>query len=230
MDAFKPKFGDILHAMLAAESKPTIGKPCSCGQANAFRVCHCQDCTFFDPCCPSCFINSHICTPHHWVKLWNGRFFERKDISEIGHVITYGHDSHGRQCPHANALQLIIVDLNGVHKTKVAFCACIGRTQDPFNHLLQARLFPATISAPQIGFTFTLLKDFHLNTLTSKKSPYDYLMAIRQKTSNTFVEDVPVRKIHDQMQPKYLLNQQPESLFPVSSRAEDLARIDPHQK
>jgi hypothetical protein len=192
MDTFKPKYGDIINAMLAAESPATIGERCSCGIANALRLCHCNDCNFFEPCCAACFIMAHLHNPYHWVEFWNGRFFERKDISKIGYIITFGHDVHGNRCPHSEAIQFTIVTTNGVHETLVAFCACIGKTQSRFDHLLRARIFPATTSAPQIGFAFMLLKDFHLQTLTSKKSPYDYLFAIRQKTSNTFIEAVPV--------------------------------------
>ena len=192
MDAFKPKYGDIIHAMLAAESHPSIGKPCDCGMADALRVCHCNDCNFFEPCCAVCFLKAHLHNPYHWVEMWNGRFFERRDVSYLGHVITFGHDSHGSPCPHAKAIEFTIVTPNGVHQTKAAFCACIGRTRERFDHLLTARIFPATIATPQVGFTFTLLKDFHLQTLTSKKSPYDYLYAIHQKTSNAFVDEVPV--------------------------------------
>jgi hypothetical protein len=181
--------------MLAVESPPTIGLPCRCGTADASRLCHCHDCTFFEPCCATCFIHHHQQTPLHWVEFWNGKCFDRKDISELGHVITYGHDSFGGRCPHATPSDFTIVDVNGVHKTKVAFCKCFGRLAEPFTHLVQERVFPATVVMPQLGFTFALLKDFHLQTLTSKKSPYDYLFAIRQKTSNTFVDQVQVSQV-----------------------------------
>ncbi|KAF8204536.1 hypothetical protein BJ912DRAFT_277 [Pholiota molesta] len=193
MDGFRPKFAAILQAMLSMDYHSTTNELCRCGRPGASRECHCHDCAFFEPCCRSCFIESHVHMPHHWVELWNGAFFERKDISEIGHVITYGHDTRGGSCPHARVkpLDFTIIDLNGVHRTKIQFCACIGNNRERFDHLIQSFVFPATVSQPQIGFTFNLLKDFHLQTLTSKKSPYDYLFAIRQKTSNAFVDGVP---------------------------------------
>ncbi|PPQ98101.1 hypothetical protein CVT26_003271 [Gymnopilus dilepis] len=191
MDTFIPKFGDILHSMMAAESPPSVNQPCHCGRSNAFRTCHCNDCTFFQPCCSGCFIKSHQHVPYHWAEVWNGNYFERKDISSLGYTITYGHDASGGQCPHAKPFDFTLVDLNGVHQTKIALCSCIGKFADRFSYLIQSRIFPATVAQPQIGFTFALLKDFHLQTLTSKKSPYDYLFAIRHKTNNTFIDEVP---------------------------------------
>lgn len=193
MNEFTPRFGDFLQAILSREYPSGIGQPCSCGRGpEALRTCYCNDCQFFEACCPNCFVNLHQLTPHHWAEVWNGRFLERKDMSELGYVHTFGHNHAGGRCTEAPIFDFIIVDVNGVHKTKVSFCACIGRRRDRVDHLLEAAIFPSTLKSPELGFTFNLLKDFHLQTLTSKKSPYDYLRAIRLKTNNAFVNDVPV--------------------------------------
>lgn len=63
MDTFKLKYGNIINAMLAAESPSTIGEHCSCGIANALQLCHCNDCNFFEPCCAACFIMAHLHNP-----------------------------------------------------------------------------------------------------------------------------------------------------------------------
>ncbi|KAJ7805034.1 hypothetical protein B0H13DRAFT_1930416 [Mycena leptocephala] len=44
--------------------------------------------------------------------------------------------------------------------------------------LMRARLFPATTREPETAFTVTMLKDFQLHNLESKKAAYDYLGAI----------------------------------------------------
>ena len=198
MQEFYPKLGSVLDAMLVVKHPKGIGSPCICKRDGAVRTCYCFDCDYFESCCSDCFRQHHRLIPLHWVHMWNGRFLEKKDISHIGHFITFGHDSLGNPCPHArSAIDFIIVHVNGVHQTKALFCACIGRKRDRFDQLLQSQVFPATVRLPETGFTFRLLEDFHLQTLTSKKTPYDYLSAIRQKTSSPFLDDVPVGPILD---------------------------------
>ncbi|KAL0569452.1 hypothetical protein V5O48_012511 [Marasmius crinis-equi] len=77
-----------------------------------------------------------------------------------------------------------VIHINGIHTTRVAFCDCyrtdgMGR----FEKLLQSRIFPSSVSKPRIGMTFEVMRDFHVHTLTSKKSAYDYVAAIQQKSS-----------------------------------------------
>ena len=45
------------------------------------------------------------------------------------------------------------------------------------------------------AFTFTVLNDFHVHTLASKKSAYDHFIALKKLTDNTFSHETPVRKI-----------------------------------
>ena len=132
MDSFWPYFSQIIHAMLAVEAPLSIGLLCNCNRPGAQRLCHCQDCSFFEPCCEQCFIETHRQMPFHWVEYWMETYFERRDISQIGHIITFGHDAKGGSCPHSdvNPIDFILTDINGVHKTKINFCACIGRKKD----------------------------------------------------------------------------------------------------
>lgn len=194
MKEFIPHFGDFLHAIFSRESPPRIGEPCACGRLGAMRMCHCNDCMFFETCCSECFVNLHRLVPHHWVEVWNGRFMERCDISKLGYVHTFGHDLTGGPCKAAPIFNFILVDINGVHETKVSFCACIGRRRERVDHLLEAAIFPSTVRLPELGFTFGVLKDFHVQTLTSKKSPYDYMRALRIKTNSAFLNSVRVRQ------------------------------------
>ncbi|KAF9536538.1 hypothetical protein CPC08DRAFT_595712, partial [Agrocybe pediades] len=196
MKEFLPQFSKILHYMLAPEHPSTMGEPCGCGRPDALRVCYCNDCHHFIPCCKACFIDKHRSTPFHWVELWNGSFLERKDISEIGYVIPLAHGPDCKTCYVSRAFDFVVTDITGVHKTKVSYCDCIGQTSAHFDLLLESQIFPATIISPQIGFTFNVLRDFHLHTLASKETPYDYLKALRRRTNNAFLEDVQTHYTH----------------------------------
>ncbi|KAF9020444.1 hypothetical protein BDZ89DRAFT_1072272, partial [Hymenopellis radicata] len=162
----------VFDYILARESHRSIGHP--------VITILCFDCFHSHPACPSCFLESHRFCPTHWAHRWNGRCFDKLDQSDLGYIFTFSHDHGPNRCPHGDydhPLDFILTDLNGVHRTKATFCAALCT-------LLACGIFPATVARPTMGFTFALMEDFHLQTLTSKKSPYDYIEAIRRKTTN----------------------------------------------
>lgn len=169
---------------------------CLCGRAE--RTMRCTDCFQSAASCNQCFVMSHKNTPFHWANIWNGSFFKRKDISELEHTITLGHN--GNRCPNveyheSDSLKFIIVDTNGIHSTHICFCKCIGKATSEYyklDQLLEAGMVPASVKQPSLAFTFNVLKDFHLHTLESKKSAYDFVSALRRWTNNAFPMDVPV--------------------------------------
>jgi CxC2 like cysteine cluster associated with KDZ transposases len=117
-------------------------------------------------------------------------YFTRKDISTLGVAIHLGHN--GERCPNSSGEVLFtVVDSNGVHSTRLSYCGCVG-SGEKFKQLTRARLFPATTRDPRTAFTFSVLKQFHLHNLESKKSAYDYLGALRRLSDNAFTADVPV--------------------------------------
>src|SRR5262245_4669702 len=127
-----------------------------------------------------------------WAQVWDSDhgYFMRHDLSALGFVIHLGHN--GERCPNsAHDVFFTVVDSNGVHSTKLSFCGCIG-SGERFEQLARARLFPGTTRDPRTAFTFTVLKEFHLHNLESKKAAYDYLGALRRLSDNVFTADVSV--------------------------------------
>ena len=57
---------------------------------------------------------------------------------------------------------------------------------------MQAQIFLGSIKSPPSGFMFNVLKDFHLQTLKSKKSAYDFIAVLCWQSNNAFPLDVPV--------------------------------------
>ncbi|KAJ7495577.1 hypothetical protein FB451DRAFT_1164304 [Mycena latifolia] len=141
--------------------------------------------------CPSCFIKAHIQNPFHWAEVWlplQG-YFVRHDISKLGHIIQLGHK--GRPCPSPVGERMFtVVDANGVHSTRLAFCGCQEQPANKIKQLMRAWLFPATTRDPHTAFTVNMLKQFQLHNLESKKAAYDYLGAIRRLSDNSFTADV----------------------------------------
>ncbi|KAF8952930.1 hypothetical protein BDZ97DRAFT_1670418 [Flammula alnicola] len=176
--------------MLSFEAPPTIDDACSCKTAGARRLYHCNDCFDFTACCATCFVNRHESNPFHWAEFWNGSFLERKDLSELGFIVPLKHGPDCDSCPRASPITFTIVDITGIHETQVALCRCLTEKHDRVDLLLRSQIFPATLDQPQLGFTFNVLRDFHLQTLTSKKSSYDYLTALRRKTNNGILSNI----------------------------------------
>ncbi|KAF7975232.1 hypothetical protein HWV62_10194 [Athelia sp. TMB] len=197
MEEFLENFPRLLDHLLATEADERIGTPCRCAVDNPpARMVKCHDCFQSAPTCSNCFIASHALSPLHWAEKWNGTFFERVDISELGHVISLGHS--GERCPHRldnnKAINFILTDRNGIHKTKILLCDCIG-AGDRFDQLMRADIFPGSVAQPTSGFTLNLLKDYHLQTVESKKSAYDFISALRRRTNNAFPADVPFLRV-----------------------------------
>jgi CxC2 like cysteine cluster associated with KDZ transposases len=160
---------------------------------NQTRTCRCLDCFQSPVTCERCFIQRHKTQPFHWVEQWNGAFFIRRDISALGHPIALGH--RGELCHNISKvtppLEFLIVHTNGIHRTKLLFCGCVG-CGNRMQQLLKAQLFPATTEQPTTAFTFAVLREFHLHSLESVVAAHGYMGALRRLTDNTFTTDVPV--------------------------------------
>lgn len=190
-EARKDKIAEILFKHNTAEG---LGEPCPCGAAGATRTTMCRECWHYSATCSNCFVEAHIHSPTHWAEVWSPDrgFFLRHDISALpgSPRIYLGHG--GSPCPNAPLgiakESFTVVDINGVHTTKVQFCSC-GATADRAEQLLNARLFPASFRRPRMAFTFAVLRNFHIHHLTSAQAAYDYVAALRHLTDGFFFKD-----------------------------------------
>ncbi|KAJ7742535.1 hypothetical protein B0H16DRAFT_1314086 [Mycena metata] len=206
LDDFGQYFEILGSLLLEHEANPSVDKPCACGRLGMKATTHCHDCTGYRTACESCFIDAHLCNPFHWAEVWDNAqgFFIRHDISKLSpirhgseaehlskanHIIQLGHN--GKECPSPCGETLFtIVDDNGIHSTRLAFCGCHELPPNKVDQLMRSQLFPATTRQPETAFTFNMLKRFQLHNLESKKAAYDYLGAIRRLTDNSFTADV----------------------------------------
>ncbi|KAG7086172.1 hypothetical protein E1B28_002131 [Marasmius oreades] len=191
MEGFKQNLHVIIDYLLLQESSMSVGEPCKCRRPGAVRSCICFDCLFFEPSCSICFLETHSSSPLHWAHVWNGKFYDKRDICDLGYVYTFSHNHNGCRCEAAEAggayskpLDFNLIDINGIHRIKCVFCACPGhgRPEHRFTDLLASGIFPATVARAETGFTFNVLSEFHLHTVTSKKSPYDFVYSLRLRT------------------------------------------------
>ncbi|KAI0248980.1 hypothetical protein BJV78DRAFT_1231294 [Lactifluus subvellereus] len=155
LDQFGAHFDEIQDSSLAVEYDDTVGSACSCGVVSQMWTCRCLDCFQSPITCEQCFVQRHQTQPCHWVEQWNGTSFIRCDISALGHAITLGH--RGELCHNISKktppLDFLIIHTNGIHRTKLLFCGCVG-CGNRMQQLLKAQLFPATTEQPTTAFIF----------------------------------------------------------------------------
>ncbi|KAF7367681.1 hypothetical protein MSAN_00831800 [Mycena sanguinolenta] len=196
-----PLLQGIQDAVLeAGHYHPGIGKLCECGLHQArFR---CSDKCFKSPMlCATCIVKMHHNHLFHHIDEWpkeNGRHFVRTSLKDLGLRIQTDLKSGAMPCPNdmtpnedgsIRSRDFVVVEENGFHDATIEFCACPGED----NKLIAVRLFPATWKQPKTVFTFTVLQQFHIHSLTSKKSAYDYVRALAKLTDSTFPQDVANR-------------------------------------
>jgi CxC2 like cysteine cluster associated with KDZ transposases len=200
---------DIQARILATFSHPHLGRPCACGVAASYRCVECFNAPLW---CRVCIVREHRYNPFHHIERWDGQMFVRdtltmqrpfdktkfpvEDVSNL-HLLMQTHLAEG-SCPHRRPLdpeiaEFTIADQNGFHTRWLEFCQCL-RPQDHkrWQQLLGVRLFPASFEQPQTAFTFTVMKQFHVHSLASKNSAYDYVKALCQLSNNSAPETVTV--------------------------------------
>ncbi|KAH6880562.1 hypothetical protein BKA70DRAFT_1575759 [Coprinopsis sp. MPI-PUGE-AT-0042] len=194
-DQFLQQKDHISSVMLTDYTSPLIEQPCSCGAEGAVCTTRCRDCFFYPPTCDACFVKAHRRSPTHWAHVWQskGGYFLKTDISSLSTkpFIQLGHDGLPCKAVYEDNLKhnFLIVDNNGVHSTRLRFCACDG-CPSPVDQLLQAQLFPATFEDPRTAFTFSVLKSYEAHHHESAESAYSFITALRHLTDPLFYDDV----------------------------------------
>ena len=127
------------------------------------------------------------------LKHWNGKFFERKALKDLGGRIQLGH-AIGEPCslptPAFND-SFTIIDINGIHDIGLDFCGC-GRHGTMAQQLLRFRLYPATAQNPNTAATFRALHHFQLLSFESKCSVYEFYQTLVRESDNTSRRKVKV--------------------------------------
>ncbi|KAJ3715761.1 hypothetical protein C8R42DRAFT_725564 [Lentinula raphanica] len=169
---YSENFALVARLLIAKEADPRIGHPCECGHAP--RQVRCSSCMQMAPLCSSCWVDQHKYQPLHWAEVWDDSrgYFSRQDISTG-----------------TEPLLMTLVDVNGIHATRVSFCQCMGHSK--WRQLFDANFFSATIDQPQTAFTFELLRQWMILNLQSKITAHHFVAALRRQTDNVFTGNIP---------------------------------------
>lgn len=117
--------------------------------------------------------------------MWNGQFFQRTTLKELGLVVRLGHSDC--VCPERGHVHFLVIHVNGVHHVNVTFCGCERRISHR-QQLLRSDWYPSTVYQPQTACTRRVLEHFHVLTLSSKVSALEYYKSLECLTDNTGIE------------------------------------------
>jgi hypothetical protein len=113
---------------------------------------------------------------------WNGDFFAKDSLQNLGLRYQLGHSGGRCPCPEPGPKNFVVFDISGPHWISVDYCRC--GTLPNYVQLLREKWFPATLSRPQTVFTFDCLEMFHELTLQGKTSLYDYYHTLLRRSDN----------------------------------------------
>ncbi|KAF8599485.1 hypothetical protein BDV93DRAFT_449277 [Ceratobasidium sp. AG-I] len=178
-----------LNTLLESEGIDTLDAR-SCDRCEAVaEIYNCADCLHQVLLCKPCLFSQHAMLPTHRFRKWTGTHFERLRSDVLGFVFHLGHA--GRPCTLGHNRKFTLGDVNGIHELYICFCRCPGHTNGSAQ-LLRACIYPCSDEWPESGFTFNMLRDYHLLFAEAKLSSQRYYN-VRVHHSNTVF---PVRVHH----------------------------------
>ncbi|KAJ7799448.1 hypothetical protein B0H14DRAFT_3886073 [Mycena olivaceomarginata] len=157
---------------------------CPCGQPAKYRCTECFGLQLF---CRGCVVEAHRLRPLCRLEAWNGTFFERRELRNLGLRVQLGH-SDNRPCPHAHpgCRKFVVIASNGFHHVSLDFCQCRrSGSQQHWEQLLSYGWYPGTPDNPQSAITIPALKLFHAVSLQGKTTAYHFFNALAKITDNT---------------------------------------------
>ncbi|KAF9470706.1 hypothetical protein BDN70DRAFT_939490 [Pholiota conissans] len=158
---------------------------CASCHSNTGRF-RCSDCSLSCLRCSECLVDVHRENPLHRIEEWNGYFFEKRQLKDLGLRIQLGHGGQPCPCPSSKS-DFVVFHVNGFHRVGIDFCDCANPPHSRVQ-LLRMGWFPATFDRPKTAFTFDLLRLFQKVTLQGKTTLYDFYHAIVQLTDTLQLE------------------------------------------
>ncbi|KAG2126046.1 hypothetical protein DEU56DRAFT_916197 [Suillus clintonianus] len=156
------------------EGRGGAGLLCSCKRLDENNhpipsLFRCEECFGRDIVCQECCLDHHKRLPLHVIKKWNGQYFERTSLKDIGLRVQLGHLDMTCPCPVRGHIEFIVLHVNGIH------------------HLMRCDWFPSTVHQPQTACTRRLLEHFLLLMWSSKVSAFEFYQTLERLTDNTGV-------------------------------------------
>ena len=97
MQQYVDRVDAFLEALLFREAMPGGPKSCRhCG--NAVAIWRCRDCVLATPRCRSCMRQYHKENPFHRIERWNGSYYQKAELREVGTYLLIRHHRDDEIC------------------------------------------------------------------------------------------------------------------------------------
>ncbi|KAG9077189.1 hypothetical protein FS749_010954 [Ceratobasidium sp. UAMH 11750] len=172
---------------------PELGELCMCGGTLPPSFL-CRDCVAHPFECKTCILVHHKRQPSHRIREWAGSSLKSTTLLELGLQLPLG--NHRDPCPIGHSRVIVLGDTNGFHRVNVTFCRCNTtreRSPSDYQQLLDARIFPCSDERPVSGFTFSVLKSFHIAATECKMSGGRFYALLSRLTRSSSTNAVPNR-------------------------------------
>ncbi|KAJ6549339.1 hypothetical protein B0H10DRAFT_2380877, partial [Mycena sp. CBHHK59/15] len=188
---------EYLDEVLRLEGRgyPAIHSTCGgCKAPNPTFRCAQQTCYGPSLFCQACIVKGHTVLPTHWIQEWNGSFFERRALKDLGLVIQLGHPP-GSHCPNPLAANkdFCLIDVTGVHTVTMSYCLCDSSIEKR-QQLMRVCWWPATARDPKTCATFPVVRLFQIMNCLGKVSAHDFLRSLELLTNNDGLDPPPDRR------------------------------------
>ncbi|KAJ3716228.1 hypothetical protein C8R42DRAFT_589224, partial [Lentinula raphanica] len=140
--------------------------------------------------CAECCLLDHLQRPLDIIEKWNGSYFERIPLQQMGLSVQLGH-SCDSICPAPRIVKnFTVIHTNGIHQVTALFCNCVNRyaAGEWRQQLHRRRWFAATHLQPETAATYEVLNHFHVLTLQGKVTTYDYYTGLEKLYDNLGTE------------------------------------------
>ncbi|KAJ7188428.1 hypothetical protein C8R46DRAFT_1205581 [Mycena filopes] len=183
-------------ALCSAEYNPVPAAATDEELAQAVRLFKCSMCGEFMQ-CGKCCVHHHQRSPLHTLEEWNGNFWVKATLRELGLVYQLGHGGGVCLGPDPKIRQMVVLSHPYVHTVKFRYCRCrLSDFADPVQQLLRNRWYPATQTDPSTCATFVTLDIFRLQNVVGNMNVYDFVTSMERQTNaigSCGVERVPSR-------------------------------------
>ncbi|KAJ7701645.1 hypothetical protein B0H14DRAFT_2416965, partial [Mycena olivaceomarginata] len=134
--------------------------------------------------CKRCIVQRHTALPTHWIQEWNGTFFERRALKNLGLVVQLGHPA-GYSCdnPWKAHQDFVVIDVTGVHNVNVNYCLCDSKIER-WQQLMRVCWWPGTVRDPKTCATFGVVRLFRTLNCLGKVSAHDFLRSLELLSNN----------------------------------------------
>ncbi|KAJ7123795.1 hypothetical protein C8R43DRAFT_1135846 [Mycena crocata] len=194
MSLWRPMKGFFLdelnrHEGLANELQDPRCAHCSTSlsadEPSAPRFFKCADCGQFLQ-CETCCLGHHKRTPLHVIQEWNGSFWTKCTLADLGLVYQLGHGGFPCSFPDDTVYNMTVIDAPVIHQIKLRYCKC-SRSDDAENleQLMRNGWYPATVSDPATCATFKSLEAYRLYNVVGNMNVHDFITALERMTDTT---------------------------------------------